>query len=217
MNENSRFYIGIDLGMRQDYSAIAVIEKSKQPTGKTDPATLRPATVNRLDLRHLHRFQLGTPYSSIVDEVAKLAGTITLHGQFKNVELIVDATGVGTPVVEQLERRKMGVPIRAVTITGGNVVSRDGNRYSVPKRDLVSTTAILLQGRQLRIAASLAFADTLQKELLNFKLKVTAAGNDTYEAWREGDHDDLVLAVALACWKARDAAIGTQFSSAYIT
>jgi hypothetical protein len=24
--------------------------------------------------------------------------------------------------------------------------------------------------------------------------------HDFYEAWREGDHDDLVLSVALACW-----------------
>jgi len=27
-----------------------------------------------------------------------------------------------------------------------------------------------------------------------------ATGHDSYEAWREGDHDDLVLAVAMACW-----------------
>jgi hypothetical protein len=27
---------------------------------------------------------------------------------------------------------------------------------------------------------------------------------DNYEHWREGDHDDLVLATALACWGARD-------------
>jgi hypothetical protein len=27
-----------------------------------------------------------------------------------------------------------------------------------------------------------------------------ATGNDSYEAWREGIHDDLVLSVALACW-----------------
>jgi hypothetical protein len=26
---------------------------------------------------------------------------------------------------------------------------------------------------------------------------VTAAGNETFEAWRDHDHDDLVLAVAL--------------------
>jgi len=110
----------------------------------------------------------------------------------------------------------LGVPIRAVTITAGSAVSREANRFGVPKRDLVSATAILLQEKQLRIAASLAFAETLQKELLNFRLKHTAAGNDTYEAWREGDHDDLVLAVALACWKARDTNARIQFSSTYI-
>ena len=31
-------------------------------------------------------------------------------------------------------------------------------------------------------------------------MKITLAGNDTYEAWRESDHDDLVLAAALATW-----------------
>ena len=39
------------------------------------------------------------------------------------------------------------------------------------------------------------------QELLNFKIKVNiATGNDSYEAWRENIHDDLVLCVALACW-----------------
>ena len=27
-----------------------------------------------------------------------------------------------------------------------------------------------------------------------------ATGHDSYEAWREGDHDDLVLSLALAVW-----------------
>ncbi len=38
------------------------------------------------------------------------------------------------------------------------------------------------------------------EELQNFKVKFTRAGNDTYEAWRESDHDDLVLAAAMAAW-----------------
>ena len=38
--------------------------------------------------------------------------------------------------------------------------------------------------------------------MLNFKRKVSLAGRDTYEAWREGTHDDLVLAAALAEWYA---------------
>ena len=32
------------------------------------------------------------------------------------------------------------------------------------------------------------------------EVKVSAAGNEQFGAWREGQHDDLVLAVALACW-----------------
>ena len=33
--------------------------------------------------------------------------------------------------------------------------------------------------------------------------KVSSAGREQYGAWREGTHDDLVFAVALACWGAR--------------
>jgi hypothetical protein len=40
----------------------------------------------------------------------------------------------------------------------------------------------------------------LIKELQNFKVKITAAANEIFEAWREGEHDDLLLAVAIAAW-----------------
>jgi hypothetical protein len=46
----------------------------------------------------------------------------------------------------------------------------------------------------------LALADTLAKELTHFRVKVSAAGAESFEALRERDHDDLVLALALACW-----------------
>jgi hypothetical protein len=29
--------------------------------------------------------------------------------------------------------------------------------------------------------------------------------SEEYDSWREGDHDDLVLAVTLACWSAGNA------------
>jgi hypothetical protein len=38
------------------------------------------------------------------------------------------------------------------------------------------------------------------QELMNFRVKVAASANETFEAWRERDHDDLVLAVANAAW-----------------
>jgi hypothetical protein len=72
----------------------------------------------------------------------------------------------------------------------------------VPKRDLVSVIQVGLQNKILKIASQLPDAETLIRELQNFTVKITDAANDTYGAWREGTHDDLVLAVALAVWKA---------------
>ena len=41
----------------------------------------------------------------------------------------------------------------------------------------------------------------LKEELLNFRRKINLkTAHDSYEHWRESDHDDLVLATALACW-----------------
>jgi hypothetical protein len=53
---------------------------------------------------------------------------------------------------------------------------------------------------RLKYSPSLPFADILDRELLSFKVKVTDSAHATYGVWREGEHDDLVLAVALALW-----------------
>ena len=71
----------------------------------------------------------------------------------------------------------------------------------MPKRDLASAPLVLMQNKQLKIAEGLALKDVLVMELRNFRVKINiATAHDSYEAWREGDHDDLVLSVALACW-----------------
>ena len=61
---------------------------------------------------------------------------------------------------------------------------------------------MLLQGDRLKFAAGLPEVKTLVGELLSFEVRITEAGSDTYGAWREGAHDDLVFAVALAAWYA---------------
>jgi hypothetical protein len=73
--------------------------------------------------------------------------------------------------------------------------------YCVPKQELVGAIQVLLQNRRLRIPRGLAHSELLVSELQNFKLKVpTLRAEKSLEAWREGPHDDLVLAVALAAW-----------------
>ena len=78
-------------------------------------------------------------------------------------------------------------------------VTTGGGGYHVPKRDLVTTLQVLLQSGRLKVASDLKLAKVLVDEMLNFKVKINVkTAHDSYEAWREGIHDDLVLAVALA-------------------
>jgi hypothetical protein len=60
---------------------------------------------------------------------------------------------------------------------------------------------VLLGTRRLKVSPALPLAKVLTQEISTFKVKVNIApGTESFEAWRERDHDDLVLAVALACW-----------------
>jgi hypothetical protein len=114
---------------------------------------------------------------------------------------LVDATGVGRPVVDALKAADLEP--YAVTITGGDSVIRDGNELRAPKRDLAMCIQVLLQERRLSFAAGLALLDVLKNELQSFEVKINPqTAHDSYLAWREGAHDDLVLAVALAAWAA---------------
>ena len=49
---------------------------------------------------------------------------------------------------------------------------RDGSSYRIPKRDVISTTQVLLQTGRLKIARSLPHAALLARELVNFRFKV---------------------------------------------
>jgi hypothetical protein len=66
---------------------------------------------------------------------------------------------------------------------------------------LVSRLQALLHQGQLKIRRSLPEAGILVRELQDFRVEYTASGHLTFNA-RQGRHDDLVLALAIACWRA---------------
>jgi hypothetical protein len=117
----------------------------------------------------------------------------------------------------RFRRERWHLSSYAVTITGGDTVSRKGKDLRIPKRDLVTIVAVLLETRRLKVPKALPLARTLFDELHNFKVKVSPLGHDSYGAggeWREGQHDDLVLAVALAAWIGEHGTgVGTLFES----
>lgn len=192
-NNYNLYVVGLDIGQMQDYSALSIIERKDIQVVQDGEAN----TEKHLHLRHLERFPIGTSYPQVVERVAKLMDVPPLKD---NCILVIDATGVGRAVVDMF--RMAYLKPLAVTITAGNKVAQDGMEFSVPKRDLIGVLEVTMQTGRFKIARELPEAKTLMDELLNFKRKVTLTGHDTYEAWREGQHDDLVLAASLAAWYA---------------
>jgi hypothetical protein len=188
------------LGQAQDYTAIAVIE-AVLPS--PDPETQAAPPKCEYHIRYLERIELGTLYPRIVERVRGLLHTPPLNPQ---IPLVVDKTGVGAAVIDMFTDAHLKPT--AITITGGDEVIRDPDNLCnirVPKRELVGTLVALFQTDRLKIAEELEHAQTLVNELLNFRVKVDLrTSHDSYEAWRESMHDDLVLAVALACWYAEN-------------
>jgi hypothetical protein len=115
---------------------------------------------------------------------------------------VMNGTGCGRPVVD-LFRQVPGISLHPVMITGGATVSEDDDGYlHIPKRDLIGVVQALLQSERLKIADALPEARTLTAELLNFQEKITEAAHESFGAWRENQHDDVVLGLSLALWYA---------------
>lgn len=206
------FICGLDLGQANDWTALCVNQLVRRADGQFDHQG-----------RHLERWQ-GERYPVVVravgERVAALKGPRYNHRPSylppiprPRVVLVVDYTGVGRPVVDMLEEARFECDLIPVTITAGMSVTRseDGGDYRVPKRILASTLQVLLQTERFKVQRSLDLAATLQAEMKNFRVKINLLGHESYGAgddWREGNHDDLVLAAALACW-AGESGMGT--------
>lgn len=110
---------------------------------------------------------------------------------------LVDYTGASRAVFDMFVGRRLLRMAQGVVINGWREVSGNRARWSVPKGGLMSKPQALLHSGDFRIAASLPDAAVLARELQDFRVRFTEAGNATFNA-REGAHDDLVLALALA-------------------
>jgi hypothetical protein len=188
------FYVGMDLGQRRDYTAIAVVERRDLTLAYREPK------FHSVAVRHVERLALGTPYAAVVARVREIVQSDALRG---DCSLTVDATGVGNPVVEMLRAARIGCEICAVTITGGQQPHSHSGGWSVPKQDLFAYIQVLLEKGELRIARDLRGARMLLRELMDVQERLKSNGVTRVGADGYGEHDDLVIALALACWKAK--------------
>jgi hypothetical protein len=197
------FIIGLDLGQASDPTALAVLRRSMLLTAGGLPVRdHRRQPRFRFDCLHLERYPLGTGYPHVVEMVKALIERAELQPRPR---LAIDATGVGRAVVDLFLDARLAAVLHPVTLTGGATVHCERwNRsiaigYWVPKNETIGVTQALLQTGRLRIAKGLPLAETLRKELLDFRKKVSATGHESFNA-REGAHDDVLLAVSIACW-----------------
>ena len=197
----NHYFVGLDLGQVRDFTAVAVLERVEL-VGEFDPVMYAKRKYAALRLRFLRRFPLGMTYPEMVEQVRQIMRSKDLLGRS---QLAVDATGVGAPVMDLLKDAGLGCTLQPVMITGSEMERSEGGKYFVPKRDLITGVQVLLQSGGLQIAAGLEYGAMLAAEMAEMRVKITPAGNTQYGVWREGVHDDLVLAVTLACWSAKKA------------
>ncbi len=207
------YLAGLDLGKESDHTALTILEAHgtkryllNMADGKalvpvvpkgcegavTDVIESRP--IVRYNIVHLERLPLKTKYLALPAIVRE---RLNLTGQAPRTFLALDKTGVGNAVAEMFASFH---PWHATITAGNNTHQVSEREWNIPKRELISRVQVALQTGVLKIAPKLEHGPLLRHELENFRYKISAGGHDTYESWRERDHDDMVLATAIACW-----------------
>lgn len=173
--------VAADIGKQSDFTVAAVVLGS--------PTVPREYHVSKLD-----RWR-GIRYG---DTVGKL---VALAARHPDATIAVDAGGVGRPVLDLVRDALPGRKVYGIISTGGRNVNagQEPGDVCVPKGDLIGCLQVLLQAKRLTYSPSLPLVRELQGEFQRFEMKTTKALNLTYEA-AGGSHDDIVAALALACW-----------------
>ena len=198
------YCLGLDIGQVNDYSAISVVRRSRTPiapeNGGIDGLTLRQRlTEPRYDVLFLKRLELGMTYPAQVDYVASLLAKEPLRSAATKFAL--DKTGVGRAVYDLFANRRLRLKPIGITITGGNGESQDDfGGYKVSKINLIGRLQTVFHTGSLKIAPKLKEGPMLATELRNFAMSVAEnSGNLSFSA-RSGQHDDLLLSVAISTW-----------------
>ena len=200
----NRIMVGLDLGQKRDHSAIAVVE------GEEKRLAWMASLPRQMRIRYLQRIPLGTPYTKVVERVREVVRNPLLQGRSK---VVADATGSGLdPVVDLLKAARLECAVTAVTITSGDRAYSSGDNWHVPKKDLLTNLLVLLEAGELRIPRRLREAGALIRELNHIGVRHRPGGSVGMGAEGAGEHDDLVIAVALACWRGtrKENSFGTQ-------
>ncbi len=154
--ENHRYVVGCDLAKHEDFTVVCVLDDNGA-------------------LCHFDRF-------SQLDWVFQSKRILSICQQYNGARLLIDSTGVGDPIYDQL--RRMNVQVEGYKFTNAS------------KKDLVENLSLAIDSHTISFPA----IPELINELGLFGYKISPAGVTTYSA-PEGYHDDCVISLALAAWQ----------------
>src|SRR5690606_30750036 len=197
----STWSVGIDIGQASDPTAFCAVEAVRWHKTAEFAKLNLPSEVDEekpkdeLRIRALQRLPLGLGYIEQCQIIADLLSEPSLA----SAGVFLEAPGVGKPNSDLFLRA--GVRHTPIWITGGRDEQSHGAGFTVPKLILVSRLQAALHSSELRIAKALPEAAAFTRELQEFRASWTEAGHLRFGA-RQGAHDDLVLAAALAVYGA---------------
>lgn len=224
-----QYFIGVDVGQIQDHTAIAVVEaippEKKQiipegnltvggaPVGVRIQGPPQEAEVRelypRIQCHKIQSLRLGIRFQDIARRLSEIEGKLKAKGE-ATVSILVDATGPGQPVPE-LIREQVKSRVISCRFTSGTEPHREGDNLKLPKDALVMCLKIFLQNKRLELPGKTKDPDQARAiqemllELQNFQSNQPKEGAraETFEA-KVGSHDDLVTALGLAAWGAKN-------------
>jgi hypothetical protein len=204
---------GYDSGLTRQRLAARGLQGEIAPRGKLAPLTAGQRWVDEREdrndgrehhmIRIVERLPVGLSWQQQADRIAEIIATVRERNRevqgrnepgFLRLDLVVDATGGGSAMVDLLRERRLRPVAVTITATDRQVNHEDGT-ISAGKGFLISRLQAWLEDR-IHLPQT-SEADVLIDELQNYQIDVTPAGHATFSA-RSGKHDDLVLALALA-------------------
>lgn len=158
------YFAGLDLGKLQDHSALAVVQLENE----------------NLKLVYKHEFLLETAYTEVI------ATAVRANQQFHLKRLLVDQSGIGEPILEQLQNQNVNAE--------GKTLSQDA------KAEILTNLKLTMEQNNLAIPYDKRLCEQINDQQYayskNSKLTFTHP---------QGTHDDQLWALALAVQASKNA------------
>ena len=199
MSKHPHIILGVSMGAGTQPTTIAALEQiviRNDDHWKLETGTLR--------LRHLERLPLEENYLRTVERIATLLEAPDIKDGEKcgTPDVVLDITSCGRPILELFERVEIEPIAVSITGVGTHEEEVDTREWRVPKIELIGLFRVLFETSRIMLAKDLDLVSPLLDELHAFKMKPPRINPDS---WRETENDGLVIATALACWRARRA------------